>query len=179
MLIILDRDGVINVESDAYIKAPDEWVPIPGSLKAIARLTRAGHSVVIMTNQSGIGRGFFSVETLNQIHAKLSASLSVLGGHIEKIYYCPHHPNDNCICRKPKPGMLKQIQQDFNVDLKDCLLIGDSWRDMQAAQAAQCPCWLVKTGRGQQYINDGVVPPDFPIFASLSVAVDHLLNSIK
>lgn len=179
MLIILDRDGVINVESDAYIKAPDEWIPIPGSLEAIAKLTKAGHRVVIMTNQSGIGRGLFSVETLNQIHAKLSASLAVLGGHIEKIYYCPHHLNDNCVCRKPKPGMLKQIQQDFKIDLKDCLLIGDSWRDMQAAQTAQCPCWLVKTGRGQQHINDGVVPSDFPIFTSLSVAVDHLLNSIK
>lgn len=176
MLIILDRDGVINFESGDYIKTPDEWEPIPGSLDAITRLTQAGHQVVIMTNQSGVGRGLYSEEMLSQIHAKLFQALAALGGCIEKVYYCPHHPDDVCDCRKPKPGMLKQIQQDFNVDLKHCLLIGDSWRDMQAAQTMQCPCWLVKTGNGQDLIDGGIIPDGFPVYDSLSAAVDNILK---
>lgn len=176
MLIILDRDGVINIESKDYIKSPEEWVPIPGSLEAISRLTQAGHQVVVMTNQSGIGRGFYSEQTLQQIHHKFLALLASHGGRIEHIYYCPHHPDDNCHCRKPRPGMLQQIQRDFDINLTDCLVIGDSWRDMQAAQAVDCPCWFVKTGHGQRDLAAGLVPDDFPVFESLSVAVDEILQ---
>ncbi len=178
-MIILDRDGVINFESPEYIKAPEEWHAIPGSLEAIARLNKAGHQVVVMTNQAGVGRGYYSEEMLKRIHQKFQEQLSALGGHVERIYYCPHHPDDDCVCRKPKPGMLKQIEQDFHIDLTTCLVIGDSWRDIQAARAMGCDAWLVKTGFGNDFLESGEFPRDLKAFADLSAAVDYYLSSLN
>ncbi len=177
-MIILDRDGVINYESDAYIKNADEWIPIPGSVEAIARLYKAGHRVVIATNQAGLGRGYYTVDDLEGIHKKLLSELAKMGGHVEKIYYCPHHPDEACTCRKPAPGLLLQIQKDFNVDLSHCLMIGDSLRDLQAAKAVDCPAWLVLTGNGAALLESGEVPENVPVFKDLSEAVDFLVPGL-
>lgn len=175
MLVILDRDGVINVDSDDYVKSPDEWIPIPGSLAAIARLNKAGHQVVVATNQSGIGRGKYTEAVLHAMHDKFQQLLAAHGGHIDKIYYCPHHPDDNCDCRKPKAGMLKHIAKDFKVDLTECVVIGDSLRDIQAAQLVHCPAWLVLTGKGQGTYDRGELPSDIKVFPDLEDAVNALL----
>jgi D-glycero-D-manno-heptose 1,7-bisphosphate phosphatase len=129
-LIILDRDGVINVDSDAYIKNADEWKPIAGSLKAIAKLTQSGYHVVVATNQSGIGRGLFEMATLNAIHDKMHRAVSQAGGRIDAVFYCPHAQEANCACRKPRPGLLEDIARRFNTELKDVPSIGDSLRDL-------------------------------------------------
>ena len=170
MLIILDRDGVINHESEEYIKSPDEWIPIEGSLEAIARLKKAGHIVVIATNQSGVGRGYYSIATLEKIHAKMQQWLADLGGHIDKIYFCPHAPRDGCNCRKPRPGMLFAIAKDFPDEYKNAIFIGDSLRDVQAAQAVNIEPMLVRTGYGDSAA--GVA-----LYDDLAAAVDHLLKS--
>lgn len=148
-LIILDRDGVINYESRAFIKSTDEWIPLPGSIEAIAELTKAGYVIVIATNQSGIGRGYFDLDTLTAIHQKLHDTVHASGGHITKIYFCPHAPEDNCNCRKPRPGMLEQIAEDFNVDLAKIrpIYVGDSLRDLELGLATGCHFMLV-TGIG-------------------------------
>ena len=147
MLIILDRDGVINVDSPDYIKSPEEWVPIPGSIEAIAKLSKK-YSVVIATNQSGINRGLFSLDTLNKIHEKMIMQINAAGGKLKAIYFCPHTPAENCECRKPKPGMLLQIQQDFNVKNTDMIYVGDSVKDYEVAQKIGCKFVLVRTGNG-------------------------------
>lgn len=143
-LLILDRDGVINQDSPQYIKSPAEWHAIPGSLEAIADLNRAGIKVVVASNQSGVGRGYFTAETLALIHKKMVTELAKLGGHLDGIYYCPHHPATNCNCRKPKPGLLLNILHDFKIEPKDTLVVGDSLRDIEAAQASGCDSVLVK-----------------------------------
>lgn len=176
-MVILDRDGVINFESPEYIKCPQEWHAIPGSLEAIARLNKAGHKVVVMTNQAGVGRGFYDEDMLARIHQKFKDQLAAVGGHVEKIYYCPHHPDDGCDCRKPLPGMLKQIQQDFSVDLTTCLVVGDSWRDIQAGRAMGCDAWLVKTGFGADFLQGNTLPDDVKAFDDLGAAVDYYLSS--
>jgi D-glycero-D-manno-heptose 1,7-bisphosphate phosphatase len=135
MLIILDRDGVINQESANYIRSPEDWQPIPGSLAAIAQLNHAGHTVVIATNQSGLGRGYFNEATLNAIHEKMYHALANLGGHIDGIYYCPHIDADKCECRKPKPGLLWQIKRDYPTLYQHAIFVGDNLRDLQAAAA--------------------------------------------
>ena len=150
-LIILDRDGVINKESAAYIKSPDEWIPIPGSLEAIAQLNQAGFTVVIASNQSGVGRGLFSLETLNKIHQKMERTLKKYGGRIDKIYFCPHTPDDHCKCRKPKSGLFDQIKKDYAINLKNVYAIGDSKRDLDAAKA--CKKILVLTGHGKETLD--------------------------
>ncbi len=175
-MIILDRDGVINFESEDYIKCPEEWHAIPGSLEAIARLNQAGYPVVIMTNQAGVGRGYYDEMMLAKIHQKFHNELAAVGGRVEKIYYCPHHPDDGCDCRKPKPGMLKHIARDFGVDLKTCLVIGDSGRDLEAGRAMGCTVWLVKTGFGQNFLDRHDVPSDVCVFDDLSAAVDFKLQ---
>lgn len=150
MLIVLDRDGVINKDSPHFIKSPDEWIPIPGSLEAIARLKQAGHTVVVATNQSGVGRGLYTLDTLAAIHQKMLAALQAVGASLDGIYYCPHHPDEGCDCRKPKAGMMHQIARDFNPNWPDAMLVGDSLRDLQSAAAVGCPATLVLTGKGQE-----------------------------
>ena len=148
-LIILDRDGVINVDSDQFIKSPDEWKPIPGALEAIARLNQWGWRVVVASNQSGVGRGLFGMDTLNAINDKMVRSLAQVGGRLDAIFFCPHAADSTCDCRKPKPGMLLQIGERFNVDLAGVPVVGDSLRDLQAAVAAGAKPYLVLTGKGE------------------------------
>src|SRR3990167_2316329 len=150
MLIILDRDGVINFDSDNYIKSPDEWIPIPGSIEAIALLTKAKYKMVIATNQAGVNRGKFSLETLQKINQKMLTTIESSGGKIEKIYFCPHHPDENCECRKPKTKMFQDIQRDFNVDATNMIYIGDSEKDFLVAQKIGCEFFLVRTGNGEK-----------------------------
>lgn len=168
MLVILDRDGVINFESVEYVKSPDEWKPIPGSLKAIAALNAAGHTVVVATNQAGVGRGYYSEATLAAIHHKMKTELAAHGGSIKKIYYCPHHPDEHCLCRKPKPGMLQQIAKDFPQQFNDAVFVGDSLRDLQAGQAAGCRVVLVKTGFGEAMLAEGKIPDDVEVYENLA-----------
>ncbi|GAB1391840.1 D-glycero-beta-D-manno-heptose 1,7-bisphosphate 7-phosphatase [Rhodocyclaceae bacterium] len=175
-LIILDRDGVINKDSDLYIKSPDEWVSIPGSLEAIARLNQWGYRVVVCTNQSGIGRGLFGMDTLNAIHEKMIKAASHAGGTIDAIFYCPHTNADNCNCRKPKPGMLEEIASRYNLPLAGVPVVGDSLRDLQAALAVGAQPMLVLTGKGQKTKLDPALPPDLPVFADLAEAVKSLTN---
>lgn len=147
-LLILDRDGVINHESRDYIKNPDEWQPIAGSLEAISDFTKAGYTIVVATNQSGVGRKLFSLDSLQQIHAKMLAAVESKGGKIFQIYFCPHLPTDNCNCRKPKPGMFEQIAHDLNYNLRDqAIFVGDSLRDAVLGLNAGCKFFLV-TGIG-------------------------------
>jgi D-glycero-D-manno-heptose 1,7-bisphosphate phosphatase len=147
-LVILDRDGTINEDRDDYVKSPAEWLPIPGSLEAIARLNHAGWHAVVATNQSGLARGLFDMVTLNAIHAKMNRALAEVGGRIDAVFYCPHGPDDGCTCRKPLPGMLKTIGERYGVPLRETYAIGDSLRDLQAAVAAGCAPHLVRTGKG-------------------------------
>jgi D-glycero-D-manno-heptose 1,7-bisphosphate phosphatase len=175
-LIILDRDGVINQDSDEYIKTPDEFIPIPGSLEAIARLSQAGYLVLIATNQSGIARGYFTMDTLNQIHDKLQRLLNPYGGHIDGIFFCPHGPGDKCHCRKPQPGLYEEIAQRLNVDLSGVPAVGDSLRDLQAAQAVGATPILVRTGKGKRTIAKGEGLQGVPVFADLASYVNQLLE---
>jgi len=147
-IIVLDRDGVINHDSDAYIKSTEEWKPIDGSLEAISRLNHSGYTVVIASNQSGLARGHFDIEALSAMHKKMDAMLAKVGGRIDAVFYCPHGPNDACDCRKPKPGMLLEIGQRFNVPLKEVIFIGDSVSDLKAASNAHAKAILVRTGKG-------------------------------
>jgi D-glycero-D-manno-heptose 1,7-bisphosphate phosphatase len=147
-LVILDRDGVINQDSDDYIKTLDEWIPIPGSIEAIADLSRAGHSVVVATNQSGLGRGLFDLAALEAMHAALTDRVMDAGGQLQGIFYCPHTPDDNCSCRKPKPGLLDAIASELELSLADAYIVGDSLRDLQAGKARNCRLVLVRTGKG-------------------------------
>lgn len=152
-LIILDRDGVINFDSDHYIKSPDEWLPIPGSLEAIARLKQLGYNIAIATNQSGIARGLYTEATLQNIHAKMQAALNKLDAEIDFITYCPHHPKDACSCRKPETGMLQQISKHYSCELDNVYFIGDSLCDMNAALAMNCVPVLVTTGNGKSTLS--------------------------
>jgi D-glycero-D-manno-heptose 1,7-bisphosphate phosphatase len=175
-LIILDRDGVINFDSAQFIKSPDEWKPIPGSLEAIARLKQNGYRVVVATNQSGIGRGLFDMDTLNRIHKKMHKAAFELGGRIDAIFYCPHTADSNCVCRKPKPGMFKRIAETMNADLNGVVTIGDSLRDLQAGTIMGCRPILVLTGKGEKTRDEGNLPEGTLIFADLASAVNHLLT---
>ena len=173
-LIILDRDGVINQDSDLYIKSPEEWIPLPGSLEAIARLNQWGYRVVVCTNQSGIGRGLFGMDTLNAIHDKMIKAATHAGGTIDAIFFCPHTNADNCGCRKPKAGMLKEIAARYNVDLAGVPVIGDSLRDLQSALAVGGQPMLVLTGKGKKTQVDPALPAGTPVFADLAAAVKSL-----
>lgn len=176
-LVILDRDGVINEDSDSYIKSPDEWIAIPGSLEAIARLNQAGVKVTVATNQSGIARKYYDINTLELIHKKMERSLNDVGGHIDKIFFCPHGPDDNCDCRKPKAGLMHQIANYFHCNLNAVYVIGDSLRDIQAAQAVGAQGILVKTGKGLQTLASHPLKLEgLLIFDDLSQAIDNLLT---
>jgi D-glycero-D-manno-heptose 1,7-bisphosphate phosphatase len=170
-LVILDRDGVINVDSDQFIKNPEEWKPIPGSLEAIARLSPSGFHVVVATNQSGVGRGLFDMAMLNAIHDKMYRALGQYGGRIDAVFYCPCAADHNCDCRKPKPGMLHEIAQRFGMELAGVPSIGDSLRDLQAAHAAGAQPILVLTGKGRKTEAAGNLPPGTQVFADLAEAV--------
>ena len=160
-LIILDRDGVINEDSDAYVKSVDEWIPIAGSIEAIAALTKAGFTICIATNQSGIARGYYNVETLNAMHAKLTKLTQAAGGKIHSIEFCPHGPDDNCDCRKPLPGMYRRIADSFNLhDLTGAVTVGDSLRDLEAGKQLKCSTVLVKTGKGERTLSSGKALPE-------------------
>ncbi|NOX09356.1 MAG: D-glycero-beta-D-manno-heptose 1,7-bisphosphate 7-phosphatase [Gammaproteobacteria bacterium] len=175
-LIILDRDGVINQDSDDFIKSPSEWIPIDGSLEAIARLNHAGYRVVIATNQSGIARELFTLDTLMRIHEKMHCALAGLGGKIEAIFFCPHGPKDHCDCRKPKPGLLHNIANRLHVDLHQTPVIGDSLRDLQAAEAADAQAILVRTGKGKRTLNKLENPDHYPVFDDLASYTNFLIN---
>lgn len=177
-LIILDRDGVINFDSDHFIKSPDEWKPIPGSLEAIGRLTREGWRVVVATNQSGLARGLFEMATLNAIHAKMHRAVAQAGGRIEAVFYCPHAADMNCGCRKPKPGLFTEIAARYSRDLNDVPAVGDSLRDLLAAATVGARPLLVRTGKGERTLAAGGMPENTPVYSDLSEAVDHLLKAV-
>jgi len=172
--VILDRDGTINQDSDNYIKSPLEWKPIPGSLEAIARLTQGGWRCVVATNQSGIARGLFDMATLNAIHAEMHRAVNQADGRIEAIFFCPHAADSNCECRKPKPGLLREIASRFGVELDGVPMIGDSLRDVAAAAAAGAQPWLVLTGNGKKTRDAGGLPPGTEIAADLAAIAAQL-----
>ena len=181
-LVILDRDGVINHDSDDYIKSPDEWQPLPGSLEAIARLCRADYTVVVATNQAGVGRGLFSLEMLTCIHRKMASSIRDKGGRLDSVFFCPHSPADQCGCRKPKPGMLLEISDRLGIGLSGVPVVGDSLRDLEAAEAAGAMPVLVKTGRGrltQEKLSQGELSHTLgqtPVYADLAAFTDAVLD---
>lgn len=174
-LVILDRDGVINQDSDQFIKNTTEWKPIPGSLEAIAKLNHAGYRVVVASNQSGIGRGLLDMGALNAINDKMYRILAQMGGRIDALFYCPHAADANCDCRKPKPGMFVDIAQRFNVDLAGVPSVGDSLRDLQASTTAGAQPILVLTGKGSKTLEAGGLPEGTLIFADLAEAVRHIV----
>ena len=176
-IIILDRDGVINYDSDKYIKNADEWVVIDESLEAIAKLTNLDYKVIVCTNQSGIGRGLFTMEELNEMHEKMHKLVNQAGGEISAIFICPHTPDDNCECRKPKPGMIYEICERFNVeDINQVMMVGDSERDLEAFSRASGIPVLVKTGNGKKTLSKGKLPPGTLVFDSLLALSEHLMD---
>jgi len=179
-LVILDRDGTINVDRDDYVKSVEDWQPLPGALEAIARLNHAGWHVVIATNQSGLGRGLFDMATLNAIHMRLNESLARAGGRVDAIFFCPHAVSDGCVCRKPLPGLFEQIGLRYNVDLKTVVTLGDSLRDLQAGIAVGCEPHLVRSGEAGELDEAGLaallaqvpgtqVHDDLPAFAEFMI----------
>ncbi len=174
-LIILDRDGVINYDSDHFIKSPEEWKPIPGSLEAIARLCQAGYRVVVTTNQSGIGRGLFDMHTLNTIHDKMHKAVAHAGGRIDTIFFCPHAADSDCRCRKPKTGMLEEVAARYNIDLHGVSAVGDSLRDLTSAARMGAQPILVLTGKGAKTLETGGLPEGTQIYPDLAAAVATLV----
>ena len=176
-LIILDRDGVINEESAEYIKSPDEWHPIPGSLEAIALLTKAGYTIAVATNQSGVGRGYYTEAGLARIHQKMLDRVKAVGGAIDKIFYCPHHPAKDCSCRKPATGLFKQIAGAYNIKLAGLTSVGDSLRDIQASESVGCKPILVLTGNGAKTLEENPsLINKIPTFQDLLMLVKTLLR---
>jgi len=175
--VVLDRDGVINLDSVHFIKSTSEWIPISGSLEAIALLNQSGYRVAIATNQSGISRGLFDMVTLNAIHDKMHRALAQLGGRIDAIFYCPHAAEENCACRKPKPGMMEEIGSRFGVDLNAVPIVGDALRDLQAGAVLGMQPMLVRTGKGEETLAAGGLPEGTLIFANLAEAVQHIISS--
>jgi len=174
-LIILDRDGVINEDSDSYIKSAEEWIAIPGSLEAIARLNHSGYRVVVASNQSGIGRGLFTVDDLNKMHTKMQRELGRVGGQIEGVFFCPHNPNEGCRCRKPLPGLFEQIARRLDVDLHSIPSVGDSIRDVKAAQVVGASPILVLTGKGKRTVTEHSAElQGIPIFFDLAAVADTM-----
>ena len=173
-LVILDRDGTINQDSDQYIKSPAEWKPIPGSLEAIARLTQGGWRIAVATNQSGLSRGLFDMSTLNAIHAEMHRAVGQAGGRIDAIFFCPHAADSNCECRKPKPGLLREIGTRFDLDLKGVPMVGDALRDLVAAAAVGAQPYLVLTGKGKKTREAGGLPKGTEVFHDLAAVAARL-----
>lgn len=175
-LIVLDRDGVINQDSDAYVKSLDEWIPLPGAIEAIAALNRAGWTVTVATNQSGLARGYYSEQTLAAMHSHLRELVAAAGGELDVILHCPHGPDADCACRKPRPGMFRQIAERFELaDLAGVPVVGDSLRDLEAGMALGCVPYLVRTGKGQQTAAK-TLPAGTLIFDDLAAVAEHLLK---
>lgn len=177
-LVILDRDGTINQDSDDYVKSADEWIPLPGALDAIARLNHAGWHVAVASNQSGLGRGLFDVVALNAMHSKMHKLLSAAGGRIDAVFFCPHSPEESCSCRKPASGLFEQIGERYGMDLQGVPSVGDTLRDLQAGAAVGCSPHLVLTGKGEKF-KDKPLPDEFPagtrVHADLSAFADWLI----
>ena len=178
-LVILDRDGVINYDSAQFIKSPEEWIPIPGSLEAIAMLNQAGFRVALATNQSGIERGLFDMATLNAIHDKMHRALGQFGGRIDALFYCPHTADSNCDCRKPKPGMLEEISKRFGTALDGVPSVGDSLRDLQAGMPLGAQPILVRTGKGERTLSEGGLPEGTWICADLMEAAHRIIDDLS
>ena len=176
-LLILDRDGVINEDDPNYIKSPAEWIPVPGSLEAIGELTRAGWSLVVATNQSGVARGYYNVEMLNRIHSAMYKAVNEAGGHIDAVFFCPHAPEDQCTCRKPLPGMILDIVRRYNIQPAECIMVGDSLRDLECIANAGGKAILVRTGNGAKTEAAGKMPADTLVFNDLAAVARHLLTS--
>jgi len=180
-LVILDRDGVINKDSANFIKSPSEWIPIPGSLDAIALLNQAGFRVAVATNQSGVSRGLFDMATLNSIHDRMNRELAMVGGRVDAIFYCPHAADEHCHCRKPDTGMLEEIGMRFSIELKDAPAVGDALRDLQAFAEAGCQPILVRTGKGEATLvastqnADKALPANTWVCADLAEAVQRII----
>jgi len=176
-LVILDRDGVINHDSAAFIKNEDEWQPIPGSLDAIAALTKAGFTLAVASNQSGLARGLFDQQALDAMHAKMLRLIHDAGGRISRIVFCPHGPDDACDCRKPKPGLLEQLARHFDTSLEGVAVVGDSLRDLQAAAAVGARPILVRSGKGRE--TEAALPKQFadvPVYDDLAAAARALID---
>ncbi len=174
-LVILDRDGVINHDSATFIKSPAEWIPIPGSLEAIAMLNQSGYRVAVATNQSGIARGLFDMAALNAIHDKMHRALSQIGGRVDALFYCPHAADDHCDCRKPKTGMIEDISRRFSIELNQVYAVGDALRDMQAFTNAGCKPILVRTGKGEDTLAQGNLPPNVLVMDDLAAAAQYII----
>ncbi len=175
-LVILDRDGVINEDSDQYIRSEEEWLPIPGSIEAIARLSSKGYIVVVATNQSGLARGYFTLKELDAMHDKLTRLVIAQGGHVDGIYYCPHGPDDHCQCRKPKTGLIEQIFKDYGANPAETWVVGDSLRDLQAGVSSGCKVALVLTGKGLKTQAKLIEHPE-ELSGTREVPVNNNLNS--
>lgn len=175
-LIILDRDGVINEDSDAFIKSPSEWVPLEGSIEAIAQLSQSGYRVAVATNQSGVARGLFDVSMLNAMHSKMHELVRQAGGNINLVLHCPHGPDAGCECRKPLPGMFNTIAERFSTRLEQTFAVGDSCRDLIAARAAGAKPVLVRTGKGLRTLASDCDLTDVAVYDSLATFVQELLN---
>ncbi|SDU36839.1 D-alpha,beta-D-heptose 1,7-bisphosphate phosphatase [Pseudomonas pohangensis] len=173
-LLILDRDGVINQDSDDYIKSLDEWIPLPGAISAIARLSQAGWTVAVATNQSGLARGYYDEATLQAMHHQLRQLVAEQGGELGLIVYCPHGPDDACSCRKPEPGMLREIAEHYRTSLKGVWFVGDSQGDLKAALAVGCQPVLVKTGKGERTLASPL-PTNTLVFEDLAAVAAQLL----
>ena len=175
-LIILDRDGVINEDSDAFVKSVEEWIPLPGSIEAIARLCKAGWTVAVATNQSGLARGYFTEQTLDAMHRRLRELVAEQGGQVDLIRHCPHGPNDGCDCRKPLSGMFRSIAEHYGLSLDGVPTVGDSLRDLQAGAALGCQPYLVRTGKGAQ-TERKPLPEGTRVFDNLAAVADYLLEN--
>ena len=176
-LVILDRDGVINQDSSEFVRSADEWLPLEGSIDAIAALSEGGFTIAVATNQSGLSRGLFDSNALSEMHGKMLDLVCAAGGRIDRVVVCPHEPDDDCDCRKPKPGLLFQLAEHYGIPLEDVPTIGDSLRDIQAAGAAGARPILVRTGNGQKAANS--LPPglnDIEVFDDLAAAATALLE---
>ncbi len=176
-LVVLDRDGVINGWRPEGVASPDQWEAIPGSLEAIVRLNQAGYRVVVATNQSGIARGLFDLGDLHAVHRKLHSALDTLGGRVDAILYCPHRDGDECDCRKPKPGLLKNVAKRLGTELVDVPVVGDALRDMQAAMAVGARPFLVRTGKGERTLDENpALAQHVTVCNDLADVVDQLLE---
>jgi D-glycero-D-manno-heptose 1,7-bisphosphate phosphatase len=177
-VIILDRDGVINHDSDDYIKTVDEWIALEGSIEAMGKLYTAGYKLFVFTNQSGIGRGFYTVETMQDMHTKMAKLLAEVGARVEAIFFCPHKPEQHCDCRKPKPNMLLEMANSFQLDLTQAWVVGDSWRDAEAGMAVSANVAVVKTGKGKKTIKENaeiIESKSIPVFKNLAEFSEKLL----